>query len=528
MKHKINYRLLKYPQTFFNTQKYKISDYKRYKHRLIAWYLLHEYSKDHCIQHLAKYTDFRRVINNEFNFIKQYITKIYNLDINNYTKHNIINCKICKVCAKQCKTNRDTCSNKCANTLKNTKNISDGLKKYYKTADCTERHSKIKDSIITMYDNMTPDEIKEKCVNKELRYTSFDNFEKRFITLKLKCNKDFYYNNNIIPIECECGNKFTALKSTGFIPICRVCTPTVKHKTQNDIYTFIRNISTKQIQTDNKTLIKPLEIDIVSSNFGIEYNGILTHSFGKTDKIKWADNWENKDYNIHLRKTEMCESINIHLFHINEYEWLNPIKQNIWKSIIANKVGINDKIYARKCIIKEISSSEANNFIENNHLQGIRNASIKLGLFYNNELVQVMTLGVPMQLKYKGANHYELIRLCSKINTTVIGGASKLLKYFERNYNPKLIISYANRRWAYSKSTVYNKLGFKYIGKSKPNYVICRLNNTNVYSRQKFQKHKLKNIIPNFNPTISAINNIVNNGYRIFPDSGNLIFTKTY
>jgi hypothetical protein len=53
---------------------------------------------------------------------------------------------------------------------------------------------------------------------------------------------------------------------------------------------------------------------------------------------------------------------------------------------------------------------------------------------------------------------YELVRFASKLGTQVIGGASKLLKYFEINYNPKSIISYADRR--YSNGKLYYALGF--------------------------------------------------------------------
>jgi hypothetical protein len=45
-------------------------------------------------------------------------------------------------------------------------------------------------------------------------------------------------------------------------------------------------------------------------------------------------------------------------------------------------------------------------------------------------------------------DNYELLRFCNKLNTNVIGGASKLYNYFIQNYKPKRIISYANRDWS--------------------------------------------------------------------------------
>jgi hypothetical protein len=73
----------------------------------------------------------------------------------------------------------------------------------------------------------------------------------------------------------------------------------------------------------------------------------------------------------------------------------------------------------------------------------------------------------------KGARNYkdntwELSRFCSKINYHVVGIASKLLKYFERNYDWNEIFSYADRRW--SSGDLYGKIGFDFIGKTQVNY----------------------------------------------------------
>ena len=109
-------------------------------------------------------------------------------------------------------------------------------------------------------------------------------------------------------------------------------------------------------------------------------------------------------------------------------------------------------------------------FLNNNHIQGFMGSKIKIGLFYNNELVSLMTFGNLRksmgQKKLEGS--YEMLRFCNKLNINVIGGASKLFKYFIRNYNPIEVISYADRSW--SKGNLYEKLGFSMEYKTKPNY----------------------------------------------------------
>jgi hypothetical protein len=157
----------------------------------------------------------------------------------------------------------------------------------------------------------------------------------------------------------------------------------------------------------------------------------------------------------------------IQLIHIFEDEWLN--KEEIVKSRLRNILGLTSElIHARKCEIRDVSASESKIFLDNNHLQGSISVSIRLGLYFNDELVSIMLFNRPrvgIGSKYDG---YELSRFCNKLNTNVIGGASKLLKHFIKVYKPNEIISYADRRW--SSGDLYEKLGFEFIHNSKPNY----------------------------------------------------------
>ena len=115
---------------------------------------------------------------------------------------------------------------------------------------------------------------------------------------------------------------------------------------------------------------------------------------------------------------------------------------------------------------------------------------------------------------------YELIRFCSKMNINVVGAASKLFKHFKINYNGS-IISYANRR--FSNGNLYETLGFTKIDETKPNYFYIK--GKTLLSRNKCQKHKLKNLLDNFDENLSEHENMLNNGYLKVYDCGNLVFT---
>ena len=141
-------------------------------------------------------------------------------------------------------------------------------------------------------------------------------------------------------------------------------------------------------------------------------------------------------------------------------------------SIIFSSVMLFTKstIYARKCVVKEISINEAKEFTNANHIQGYVQSKINIGLFNEEKLVSVMTFGnLRINLGRKSEDcSYEMLRYSTIIGNTVIGGASKMFNYFLKTYNPRRIISYSDNR--FFSGVLYEKLGFTYIHNSPPNY----------------------------------------------------------
>ena len=223
---------------------------------------------------------------------------------------------------------------------------------------------------------------------------------------------------------------------------------------------ILKVVNVYDSELHNRNILNGKEIDIYipSLKLGIEYDGLRWHS---------EEFEENSNY--HLEKTEECEKQGIHLIHIFEDEWL--FKKDIVKSRLLNLIGETPiKIYARKCVIKEVDVRTASKFLNENHIQGNCNSLYRYGLYYNDELVSLMTFGkLRKNLGLTNeSGYYELLRFCNKLNTTVIGGASKLFSYFLNKNKPNSVISYADRRW--SNGNLYEKLGFTLSHKSKPSY----------------------------------------------------------
>ena len=123
-----------------------------------------------------------------------------------------------------------------------------------------------------------------------------------------------------------------------------------------------------------------------------------------------------------------------------------------------------------------------------------------------------------MGKKKSNNEEYELLRFCNKLNTNIVGGANKLFKHFIKNHNPKEITTYADRSWG--NGNLYKQLGFKYHGKTQPNYYYI-INRKRKY-RFGFRKDKLVKEGFDINKSERQIM-LDRKIYRIY-DSGNLKF----
>lgn len=270
---------------------------------------------------------------------------------------------------------------------------------------------------------------------------------------------------------------------------------------EKSLLSYIQSIYDGEVMQNTRKLISPYEIDIYIPEFklAIEYNGLFWHN---EDRV-------GKDY--HYKKTKMCNDIGVELLHIFSNEWNE--KSEIWKSVISNKLKKSNKVYARKCQIRVVNKDEAILFFKQNHLQSSINRGNFYGLFYNNQLVACINYGKSRYGKYD----WEIYRYCNLINTTVVGGFSKLFNNIPITGS---IVSYANMRW--SIGNLYEICGFKYSHKTRPNYFYIKGNN--LYSREKFQKHKLKFLLDKYDETKTEHINMKENGYNIIYDSGNLVY----
>ena len=201
---------------------------------------------------------------------------------------------------------------------------------------------------------------------------------------------------------------------------------------------------------------KEIDIYIPSKKVGIEFNGTYWHSNLYKDK------------NFHIEKSKLAAEKGIRLIHIYEYEWANPEQQAKIKTMLDVAIGkAANKIYARNCSVHKISNAEALPLNRAAHLQNHRDAQVTYGLFFNDELVQLMSFSKAKCNKtLKTNNSWEIIRICSNSDTVVVGGVSKLFKAFVHEHDPDFVLSYCDFNKFDGSS--YEAIGMQFIGYTEP------------------------------------------------------------
>lgn len=276
---------------------------------------------------------------------------------------------------------------------------------------------------------------------------------------------------------------------------------------EREVNDFIKSLGFNTILSDRTILgnKKELDIYIPQANLAIEFNGIIWHTEGKM----------GRDRAYHIDKTNRCEKKDIQLLQIYDIEWYDEVKRNIWKSIIKCKLGcIENKIYARNCIIERIDSKKAKEFLNNNHLNGFIGASEHYALLYNNKIVSVMSFG-----KSRFKDEYEIIRYATILDTIVIGGMTRLINMYKGS---ERLISYADRRYSSILKTYYTNIDSNF-SFTPPSWKGLKIKEYDLKHRLSFTKSKMMNILKEkYDNSLTVFENMLNNGYDRIWDSGNI------
>ena len=322
------------------------------------------------------------------------------------------------------------------------------------------------------------------CKSKRLKDITGKRFGK-LVAIKRVGSAD---NNATWLCRCDCGNTTIVKENSlqqGLTRSCGCLTTNFSGSLcENEVKDYIATLTDEKPQKVKILDGKEIDLYYEKHKIGIEYNGSAFHaSIGNV--------YKDKDKYYHRNKFMCAKEHGIHLINIFDVDW-ETNKERI-KTLLRYMFYDNTKLYARKCVVREIDKYDAKMFCNKYHLKGFTQIStIYYGLYYKDELVSVMTFG-RMRGKKESNTDFEMVRYCVKEDYNIIGGANKLLKAFEKEYSPKLVVSYSDND--YFTGDIYTKLGFENDGQCTVNYYWYSKRGIEI-KREACQVKKLKEVYP--------------------------------
>ena len=209
-----------------------------------------------------------------------------------------------------------------------------------------------------------------------------------------------------------------------------------------------------EVELEKTIGTKSYDLHLVGHDIVIEIDPTYTHS---QIPSHYSDKSIPEDY--HREKTRIANEAGFRCIHV--FDWDEAEK-------VLDMLSLNRRtVYARQCDLRAIDSKEAEQFEEIYHLQGkCRGQKFCYGLYYEDSLAAVMTFGKP---RWNKAYEYELLRLCTRSDIKIVGGAERMLKRFIDDNKPKSIISYCDI--AKFSGDVYSRIGFTRLKDTEPNLI---------------------------------------------------------
>lgn len=158
--------------------------------------------------------------------------------------------------------------------------------------------------------------------------------------------------------------------------------------------------------------------------------------------------------------------VGIRQIHLDEDLFLS--KNNVVMARMGAALGLAKRIYARDTVLTRINKDEALRFQVAHHLQVPLPGKYRYGLWHEGTLMAVAVFSGGRKMHHTASNYrsFELLRFCNCSGYLVVGGLSKLLKGFAREFAPGDIMTYVDRDWSSGEN--YEKLGFRSEGTSPP------------------------------------------------------------
>lgn len=237
----------------------------------------------------------------------------------------------------------------------------------------------------------------------------------------------FIRENGIPVYESPTRNYIPSDRATWVVEQYRARKASGISQSEKAIVEYIRTFYSGIVLENAKGVLEgktELDIYVPDKHLAIEFNGCYWHSDGVNTKNGEVPSRDRRLFAKwrHFEKYRSCTKKGIRLIHVFEDDF--QLRREIVFSIIRNAMGFSPaRIFARKCTLQDVPLAIYRAFLDDNHIQGYAYADVRKGLYCNGDLVEV----IGINSKGTHSAEPELVRLCSRKFTVVLGGFSRLL-----------------------------------------------------------------------------------------------------
>lgn len=267
---------------------------------------------------------------------------------------------------------------------------------------------------------------------------------------------------------------------------CPTCGMQMSRAEDEIVAALRKHLGDSAVVTRNKQLIAPYELDIYipAKRLAIEYDGLYFHS---------TVNPDHKPRQHLSEKSKLAARKGIRVIHVFESEF--ETNRELVMRHVLRAAGVADLgvVGARKADVVEVSSLDAAEFFEQNHLQGaVPRGGKVFGLRHEGKLVAALHVA---GVKYYGAaidvGAIELVRYAT--SCSVPGGLSRLFSAMVAAMSPKTVVSYSDNRWFSGKA--YEALGFVKESEGQPSTIVVNKRTKQHVHRSAVVHDKLRGLL---------------------------------
>lgn len=205
----------------------------------------------------------------------------------------------------------------------------------------------------------------------------------------------------------------------------------------------------------------PAFLDSIQSKWSVEILGEKLIKINGDIKTATIQIVSTNQVFTNYRLNELEPSLENDTIYLRE-ELLETKNAQIIQRISA-KIDALTPVFARKTKCIPINEKLATEFLNENHLLGFSGKHF-YGLYLKDELMAVATFSNPRNLfrRKEPVLSYELEKFAIKGGFHIIGGLSKLLNQFEKDFKAQHIMTYADLDWGWGFG--FQAVGFTFQG----------------------------------------------------------------